>query len=366
MDFSLIKGQDRVIKQLKNSLQNDKLSQSYLFYGPNGTGKLSTALLFAMAINCTSDITNKPCGVCNSCQKIMKFNHPDMLFIFPSTNLGMTKEGIIKSDKLREEYNSYIEHKIKQPWNNFYFSGNSEIRIDVIRRLIEKIQHSAFESEKKIFIVENVDKMGNNAANAFLKTLEEPPEDTIIIILTISRDLLLDTITSRCKIIEFNKVSKKEIVNKLKDKYGLSDEKAEITAGYSKGNLYKAFKIYEGEDKVLEYRDKVSEIVDEIFEKGKIGIYEHEKYFNDNKDNIDEILDVFMIWFRDVLFVKEDISDMIVNTDKLELLKKHSKCKNSIMVSQLQDVFQETYDDYNRNVNYNLIIENMLSKIQEV
>jgi len=326
MKFDNVAGQERIKDYLTNSVKKDNLTHGYIFEGPSNIGKLEMAKIFAQLILCENS-NNKPCEKCSSCIKSNSGNHPDI-------------------------------HVLKLNENSIKRKNIDEIQQDVYMK--------PYESSKKIFIIDEAHKMTSQASNTFLKTLEEPPEDTIIIILTISRDLLLDTITSRCKIIEFNKVSKKEIVNKLKDKYGLSDEKAEITAGYSKGNLYKAFKIYEGEDKVLEYRDKVSEIVDEIFEKGKIGIYEHEKYFNDNKDNIDEILDVFMIWFRDVLFVKEDISDMIVNTDKLELLKKHSKCKNSIMVSQLQDVFQETYDDYNRNVNYNLIIENMLSKIQEV
>jgi DNA polymerase-3 subunit delta' len=326
MQFDNTAGQDRIKDYLTNSVKKDNLTHGYIFEGPSNIGKLEMAKTFAQLILCRNSNT-KPCEKCGSCIKANTDNHPDI--------------HILKLDE-------------------------SSIKRKNIDEIHQAVYMKPYESSKKIFIIDEAHKMTPQASNTFLKTLEEPPEDTIIILLTISRDLLLDTITSRCKVIEFDKISKKEIINKLKDKYGLSDQEAEITAGYSKGNLYKAFKIHEGEDKILEYREKVAEIIDGIFEKGKTEIYEHEKYFNDNKENIDEIVDVFMIWFRDVLFVKEDISDMIVNTDKLELLKKHSKGKNSIKISQLQDDFQETYDDFNRNVNYNLIIENMLSKIQEV
>jgi len=326
MQFDNVVGQERIKDYLTNSVKKDNLTHGYIFEGPTNIGKLEIAKTFAQLILCKNS-DERPCEKCSSCIKANTNNHPDI--------------HVLKLD----------ENSIK-------------------RKNIDEIQHSVYmkpyESIKKAYIIDEAHKMTQQAANTFLKTLEEPPEDTIIILLTINRDLLLDTITSRCKVIEFDMVPKKEIVRVLYEKYNLEEREANIISGYSKGNLYKAIKIYEGEDKTLIYRDEISEMLDRILEKGKTEIYEYEKYFNDNKDNIDEIIDVIMIWFRDVLFVKENINDMIINTDKIDMLKKHSKSKSSIRLAGLYSVFQETYDDYNRNVNYNLIIENMLSKIQEV
>lgn len=326
MQFDKIVGQKRIKDYLTNSVKKDNLTHGYIFEGPSNIGKLEMAKIFAQLILCLNS-DEKPCEKCSSCIKSNTDNHPDI--------------HILKLD----------ENSIK-------------------RKNIDEVQHSIYmkpyESHKKIYIIDEAHKMTRQAANTFLKTLEEPPEDTIIILLTINRELLLDTITSRCKIIEFDMVPKNDIIKTLIKKYNIEEKKAEIIAGYSKGNLYKAVKISEGEDKTLAYRDDISEMTQRILDEGKTEIFEYEKYFNDNKDSINEILDVFMIWFRDVLFVKEKINNMVINIDKMDMLKKQSYSKNSIRLADLYNVFQETYDDYNKNVNYNLIIENMLSKIQEV
>lgn len=321
MDFSSIKGQDRVIKQLTNSLKNDKLSQSYLFYGPAGTGKLTTALIFAMAINCTSDVEDKPCGICNSCQKMMNFNHPDFIFIFPSPNFDMTKEGIIKSDKLRDEYNRYIEHKINKPWDQFYFSGNSEIRIDMIRRLISRIQRSTFESKKKIFIVENVEKLGISAANAFLKTLEEPPEDSVIILTTSKLNALLPTIISRCNKIHFNPLSDSIIERHLKTEKGMDNVHAKFIARVANGNMETALQI--AQNGKVEMRPETIEFLRMLIDGEEYEIIQFiRQYKAENKSELESFFNNLIIWFSDIALF-ESCPDSIVNIDEPELLQKY-------------------------------------------
>ncbi len=326
MQFDGIVGQDRVKAYLTNSVKKDNLTHGYIFEGPKNIGKLEMAKVFAQLILCQNS-REKPCEKCSSCIKANANSHPDI--------------HIIKLDE------------------------NSIKRKD-IDELQSSIYMKPYESKKKVYIIDDSHKMTLQATNTFLKTLEEPPEDTIIIMITINKDLLLDTIVSRCQLINFDMLGHKEVEKILVEEYGIDEEKSKLLAGYSKGNVYKALKISDGKDKTLEYRDEIVEIVDKILENGKRAVFDYEKYFNSGKDNIDEILDIFMIWFRDILFVKENITDMIINKDKLEILEKQSKGKNSIRLAEIYDIIQKTYDDFNKNVNYNLIIDNMLLKIQEV
>ncbi len=326
MQFDSIVGQDRVKDYLTNSVKKDNLTHGYIFEGPKNIGKLEMAKIFAQLILCKNS-KEKPCEKCSSCIKTNANSHPDI--------------HILKLDE-----NSIKRKDIDELQNSIYIKP--------------------YESKKKIYIIDDSHKMTVQAANTFLKTLEEPPEDTIIIMITINKDLLLDTIVSRCQIINFEMLGHKEVEKILVQEYNIDSEKSKLLAGYSKGNVYKALKILDGEDKTLEYRDEIVNIVDKIFEDGKRAVFDYEKYFNSGKDNIDEILDILLIWFRDILFVKENISDMIINKDKLEVLEKQSKGKNSIRLAEIYDIIQKTYDDFNKNVNYNLIIDNMLLKIQEV
>ena len=321
MNFSKIKGQDRVINQLEIALQNDRLSQSYLFYGPEGSGKFTTALLFAMAINCESEDSSKPCGVCSSCKKMKNFSHPDLLYIFPSIKLDMTKEGIIKSDKVRNEYNQYIEQKIAKPWDNYNFSGNTEIRIDVIRRLISKIQHSSFESKKKIFIVENMDKIGRNAANAFLKTLEEPPEDSLIILTTSKPNSLLPTILSRCNKIAFNPLSSRIIEDILEKEFALDNIHAKFMARVANGNVETALQI--AQNGKVEMRPESIDFLDMVINNREFDAIQFIRYFkSDKKSLLENFYNNLIIWFSDIA-IFESSPNQIVNIDEPELLQRY-------------------------------------------
>src|SRR6056297_3312851 len=209
MQFDSVVGQDRIKYYLTNSVKKDNLTHGYIFEGPKNIGKLEVAKVFAQLILCQNS-EEKPCEICSSCKKANANSHPDI--------------HILKLDE------------------------NSIKRKD-IDELQDSIYIKPYESKKKVYIIDDSHKMTVQAANTFLKTLEEPPEDTIIIMLTISRDLLLDTIVSRCQNINFDMLGRKEVEKILVKKYNIKSDKAKLLAGYAKGNVYKALKILNGEDK---------------------------------------------------------------------------------------------------------------------
>jgi len=195
--FRNIKGQDHALQILKMAMDNDRIAQAYLFHGADGVGKFTTALYFGMALNCLSLSEFRPCGVCNSCRKFLAFEHPDFIYLFPTPNLQLTVDGEIKSPEGLRQYEAYIKNKIEAPWQDYYFSSSIEIRMESVSMLIKRLDFSIYEANWRVCIIEEADQMNIPTANAFLKTLEEPPRQTVIILVTNRLSMLLPTIRRR-------------------------------------------------------------------------------------------------------------------------------------------------------------------------
>ncbi|MDP3385674.1 MAG: DNA polymerase III subunit delta' [Eubacteriales bacterium] len=326
MQYSLIIGQDSIKKHLKQIAKSKQISHGYIFEGPKGTGKFDMAKIFGQSILCRNQ-GPEPCEICSSCIKANSGNHPDMQY------LDLDEDSIKRQD---------------------------------IDGILNKIYTKPYESNRKIFIINESHKMTVQAANAFLKTLEEPPADTIIILITTNINLLLPTIASRCQHFRFEEISFNEIVRILVRDYNSTESEARLLAGYSKGILQRAINIKHKTFDLLALRDQVLEIVDGLMDGGRFTAFRFEKYFDQNKAHTEEIIEIMMIWFRDVLFYKTDLKENIINIDKLELVAKHSKKANSIKCSEIFGHLQMTYEDINNNSNFKYAIDHLLFEIQEV
>ncbi len=324
MLFSDVAGQDDIKKYLKHSVAEDNISHGYIFEGPNSIGKLELALVFAQSILCDK-FDNEPCNNCNACIKINSSNHPDI-------HILDFKDKTIKKESVDE--------------------------------IIESIYIRPYESKKKVYIVNNSQNMTLQAANTFLKTLEEPPKDTVIILLTTNSNLLIPTVVSRCQLIKFKNVSKNEIIKKLIDKYNINEQKAKIISDYSKGILNKAIRIVEGKNEILRERDEIIKIVNNVLNSSQDIIYEYENYFEEKKDNIDDVLEIIMIWMRDLSFTKEGLVKLVVNKDYLELLEEQSRKISLEDIANMVQYVQNVSLDVKNHVNYKLVIDKMLTEIQ--
>mgnify|MGYP000878508155 CR=1 FL=1 len=320
MLYSQLAGQEEIKTSLINSINNNLVSHCYLFEGPEGMGKFDLALIFAQSIFCLN-FHKEPCNKCKNCIKITSFNHPDL--------------HIINED------------------------GKSIKRED-IDELINSVYNKPYEAKRKVYIIKDAHLMTPRAANGFLKTLEEPPGDSVMILLTVNSNLLLPTIVSRCQEIKFRNVSKETIKLYLKD---FDDDKVELAANYSNGILNKAINIIKGKDDTLKYREEIINIFDRIINSDSEIIYELENYFEDKKDNIDSIIEIMIIWIRDIMFVNNNMEALVINKDYIKLLKTHEKKMKTD--SDIIEFMQNISDNIKSNVNYKLAIDNMLLKIQE-
>ncbi len=321
MLYSQTAGQEKIKTSLIKSINNKQVSHCYLFEGPEGMGKYKLALVFAQSLLCLN-FSMEPCNECKSCIKVNSYNHPDL--------------HIINED------------------------GKSIKREDV-DELVNSIYKRPYEAKRKVYIIKDAHLMTPQAANTFLKTLEEPPGDTVMILLTVNSNLLLPTLVSRCQEVKFRNVSKKTIKSYLK---GYDTDSVDLAASYSKGILNKAVDIIEGKDDILKKRQEIIKVFDRIINSDSEIIYELENYFEVEKDNIDLIIEIMIMWIRDVIFVNVNMEDLVINKDYMPLLRNHGK--NMKRDSDIVEFLQNTSDNIKSNVNYKLAVDNMLLKIQEV
>ena len=216
MPFSSIIGHDRQIDILKRALANNALAHAYLFSGEQGIGKRLTAYALAAALNCEAPGDGGGCGVCPACRKVSGGIHPDVRIVMPES----------RDEQLLATLSSKEAEK-----------ASDEIKIDQIRRAQDSISLKPSEGRKKVLIVDGAETMNEASQNAFLKTLEEPPGDSLIILITSMPQSLLPTIRSRCQALAFQPLPRQILAGVIREKRGLSDDDAWFAAALSRGSI---------------------------------------------------------------------------------------------------------------------------------
>ncbi len=231
MPLADILGQDKAITYLKTLVKQDRVPGALLFYGPEGIGKAKTALEFAKALNCldaAARAQGEACGVCANCKAISQHTHPDVVFVdfLYQARLEVKKEF---------ESNSYEEELEKT------LTKQQHIKIDTIRNVAAKAQQKSVGKGYKVLIIDAAQTMQEEAANALLKFIEEPPQKTVWILITSKRTAMLRTILSRCQPLAFAPLSQENVEKILQDNQ-LETENPSLCAAYSAGSVGGALK----------------------------------------------------------------------------------------------------------------------------
>ena len=221
--LKIVKGQDRAEALLGNSFARDRLAHAYLFAGPSGVGRLSTALELAASWMCRRE-KDGYCGDCRDCRRIFEFQHPDVRFTIPM--MGQTAP---------EDIAALFDARVRDGVTPLRLEGNTRISIDQIRELEERLSRKAFEDRGHIEVLLDADRMGSEAANALLKTLEEPPDDTVIILVSSRWSALLPTVRSRSHLVRFRRIGLELLTRILEDRLELEPEEARRLAMASDG-----------------------------------------------------------------------------------------------------------------------------------
>ncbi|MBW6514109.1 MAG: DNA polymerase III subunit [Candidatus Syntrophosphaera sp.] len=370
--FRNIQGQTSALQILRLAMENNRVAQAYLFHGMDGVGKFTTALYFGMALNCLSKSEFRPCGVCSSCRKFLAFDHPDLLYVFPTPNLQLSLDGEIKSAEGRREYEAYIRNKIETPWEDHQFSANIMIRVESIRWLIKRLDISKYEATQRICIIENADQMNIETSNAFLKTLEEPPPDTVIILITNNLSGLMPTIISRCQPIYFQPVTPQVIEGILMEKFNASPEQARTSSHIADGSVKRAIHLVKGESSEL--RDRAFEIFQMAAEDRELAYFRSLQNLpaRMKAERSIELIRYICLFARD-LNLAESAPGQIVNIDKqdylLEARARLGLVDDAVLTDRVLN-FLRLMEDYIRkirgNVNLQLVMINLHTQLRGI
>lgn len=325
--FGDIIGQEQIKEHLQSALSTGKVSHAYIINGEKSSGKEFIAKVFAAALQCETGGTDA-CGECHSCRQAMTDNQPDII------RVGHDKPNTISVDDIREQINSDVAIK---PYSSPY----------------------------KIYIMNEAEKMTVQAQNALLKTLEEPPEYAVLMLLTANVNSLLPTIISRCVVLNMKPVADSQVRKFLMEKMQVTDYKAEVCVAFARGNIGKAKALASSEDfevvksealSLLKYVQDM-ELYEIIAAVKKIGEYKLE---------INDYLDIMAVWYRDVLLFKatSDVNHLVFR-EELQTLRRVAQRSNYEGIERVIEALDKAKNRLNANVNFELTMELLFLEMKE-
>jgi DNA polymerase-3 subunit delta' len=322
MSFKDVLGHSRPIELLRRAIQNDKMAHSYLFVGNEGIGKKQVALEFAKALNCSEGgvARGDACDHCLSCRKVADHLHPDVLVLEPE---GQT------------------------------------IKVDQIREMQKELAYRPYEGRRRVCIVTAADRMAPNMSNSLLKTLEEPPLHTVIILLANNSKRLLPTILSRCQPIRFNPLPVSLVSKWLMEEKGFEEKEARLLASLSEGSPGKA----------LEIEAETREIPREALLKGLLGLnwLSIEKMegwsesFPSGREDVLLILEMAKTLLRDLVIVKTaKNSKELIHSDLSDAIEKTAMHLTLPSLINRMEILHQTALAIRANANTKLALEAMM------
>ncbi|MCI9254996.1 MAG: DNA polymerase III subunit [Lachnospiraceae bacterium] len=325
--FTDIVGQEQLKEHLQNAIAMNKVSHAYIINGERNAGKEFIAKVFAMALQCEKKEV-EPCGECHSCKQALSNNQPDIIYI------SHEKPNTIGVEDIRAQINNDIVIK-------------------------------PYSSPRKIYIVNEGEKMTPQAQNALLKTLEEPPEYAVIVILTTNVEALLPTVLSRCVVLNMKPVSDALVKKYLMEQLGVPDYKANICVAFARGNIGKA-KLLASSEEFEKVKDEAISLVKNINDMEIHEIVKAIKKISEYKFDVNDYLDILMAWYRDVLFFKatKDVNSLVFK-EEIQQIMRVSDRSTYEGIETIVNALQSAKKRLEANVNFDLTMELLLLAIQE-
>ncbi len=325
--FQSIVGHEEIIKHMRNSIAMGKVSHSYIFAGEPGAGKKLLAKAYAMALQCEKDGTD-PCMKCDSCKRAASKNHPDIIY------LTHEKPNTISVEEVRTQ-------------------------------IVEDVAIKPYYGNRKIYIIPDCEKMTAQAQNAILKTIEEPPAYAVFMLITNNIELLLPTIQSRCVRLDVKAVSDALVKEYLMEHLHVPDYQAEVDASFAQGNIGKAEAAatssdFEALTKSALYVLKnaqnmgINELIDAV------------KELSADKNIIYDYLDLFQMWYRDVLMFKATREiDNLVYKQEINEIREQASERSYEGLENILDGIEKAKVRLRANANFDTVMELLFLTIRD-
>lgn len=325
--FKDVVGHKDIINYIRNAVSKDQVTHAYILNGERGAGKKLLAKLFATTLLCEKGGPD-PCNVCHSCRQAESGNHPDIIWVtheMPNS---------ISVDDIREQVNQTIMIK---PYQGPY----------------------------KIYVIDHADIMTPQAQNALLKTIEEPPQYAVIMLLTENAEVLLPTITSRCVMLKLRYIRDILIKKYLMETLKAPDYKADMCTAFAQGNMGRAIMLANSEH-YNEIREEAVHTLKYIHEMELSEVIQAVNRVMAYKLEISDYLDIMVVWYRDVLLYKatRDI-EVVVFKEEIESIREQARKSSYEGIQLIITSFDRAKDRLRANVNFELVMELLFLTIQE-
>ena len=326
--FSEIVGHEQIKEHMQAAIRDKKPFHAYLFQGEEGVGKEALARTFAAGLQCQSESTDKPCKECVSCRQMESGNQPDVIWVTrEKASLGV--------DEIREQLCNTMDIK-------------------------------PFSSPYKIYLVPEAEKMTEAAQNALLKTIEEPPEYGIVILMTSNISALLPTIQSRCLTMEFRPLSTAVVESYVKEHCQVPDYQARASAAFAQGNLGKAMRYAKSED-FIERKDHIISLLRHVEQMDLSEMLAVIKDLGTRKDEVRDYIDLMVLWYRDVLLFKatKDINQLLFQ-DEASYISREASHRSYEKIEEILQAFEKAKVRLRANVNFDITMELMLLALRRL
>ena len=325
--FSNIIGHEQIKEHLRNALATGKVSHAYIINGEKSSGKEFIAKVFAMALQCEQGQMD-PCQECRSCKQALSGNHPDIIYVTHE------KPNTISVDDIRRQVNGDVAIK-------------------------------PYSAPRKVYLIGEAEKMTVQAQNALLKTLEEPPEYAVIILLTSNVNTLLPTIMSRCVMLHMKPVADELVKEYLCGQLQIPDYKAEVCAAFARGNIGRAKALASSED-FENVKSEALSLLKYIQDMELNEIIAAVKKITEYKLEINDYLDICAIWYRDALLFKatNDVNHLIFR-EEIQALRRTAQRSSYEGIESIIKALDTAKKRLDANVNFELVMELLMLTIQE-
>ena len=331
-------GQKRAVEFLTELVEKDRIPHALLFVGPPGTGAVAAALGFSQAMHCQVEGTVS-CGQCVACHKVANLNHPDSTLLYPF------------SSRLKEEARQVV---LSQIWQSPYAyplpEDNTTLAIDRVRQMQRQFARSAFEGGWRTTLILHADQMRAEAANAMLKTLEEPPARSLLILTASHIDALLPTIVSRCQFVKFPPLLSQEIGDALVTQSGVDRTVADLIGRTCGGDFRRALEMVGGN--VAEQQDRAFRFLEALIWGQVERTFEALEQL-DRQETLD-ILKGAEVWLRDALLLQCGLADQMANVMQEDNVRRLADVFDLERLTKTVNKIESLREMNHRNVNMNL------------